>query len=129
MGFFSRFKKYEEVDYDDEIIEEEEITKDNASISLGGGNIELKLIKPATFEDLLKAVDYLKEGKTVLLNLETTEMALLRRMIDFISGAAYALDANIKQATNDSYFIAPSKVDVGGEIFNKHRDEDMFTDL
>ena len=88
MGLFSRFKKYEPEDYDDEIIEEEKPIKDNASISLGGGNIELKLIKPVSFEQLLTAVDYLKGGKTVLLNLESADKAIIRRMIDFISGAA-----------------------------------------
>ncbi len=129
MGFFSRFKKYEPEDYDDEILEGETPIKDNASISLGGGDIELKLIKPVSFEQLLVAVDYLKDGKTVLLNLESAERSIVRRMIDFISGAAYALDANIKQATKDSYFIAPKKVDVGGEIFKKGYDEDVFTDL
>lgn len=128
MGFFSRFKKYEEPDYDDEIIEEP-AENDKASISLGGGDIELKLIKPLAFEELLKAVDYLRKGKTVLLNLENTEKPIRRRMIDFVSGAAYALNANIKQATADSYFIAPSKVDVGGEIFKRGNDEDTFTDL
>jgi len=129
MGFFSRFRKYEVEDIDDEIIEEEETIKDNASISLGGGDIELKLIKPVSFEDLLFAVDYLKDGKTVLLNLENADKTIVRRMVDFISGAAYALDANIKQATKDSYFIAPKKVDVSGEIFKKSYDEDVFTDL
>ena len=129
MGLFNRFKKYEPDDFDDEIIEEEKPVKDNASISLGGGDIELKLIKPVSFEDLLTAVDYLRDGKTVLLNLENADSTIVRRMIDFISGAAYALDANIKQATRDSYFIAPKKVDVGGEMFKKGYDEDIFTDL
>ena len=129
MGLFSKFKKYEPEDYDDEILEEEAPIKDNASISLGGGDIELKLIKPVSFEQLLTAVDYLKSGKTVLLNLENTDRTVVRRMIDFISGAAYALEANIKQATKDSYFIAPKKVDVGGEIFKRGYDEDVFTDL
>ena len=128
MGLFSRFKKYEPEDYDDELLEEESV-KDNASISLGGGDIELKLIKPTSFEQLLTAVDYLRDGRTVLLNLENTDKTIVRRMIDFISGAAYALDANIKQATKDSYFIAPKKVDVGGEVFKKGYDEDIFTDL
>lgn len=129
MGLFSRFRKYEPDDLDDEILEEEEPVKDNASISLGGGDIELKLVRPVSFEDLLTAVDYLKDGKTVLLNLESADKTIVRRMVDFISGAAYALDANIKQATKDSYFIAPKRVDVGGEIFKKGYGEDVFTDL
>ena len=130
MGLFSRFRRYDEEDLDDEITEAEETeNQEGASISLGGGNIELKVMKPASFEELLKAVDYLMDGKTLLLNLEGTENALMRRMIDFISGAAYALSANIKQATKDSYFIAPKKVDIGGEIFKRGYDEDVFSNI
>jgi len=130
MGLFSRFKKYDEDELDDEMLEEQSTSKeDDASISLGGGDIELKVMKPTSFEELLKAVDHLVSGKTVLLNLEGAEVALMRRMIDFISGAAYALSANIKQATKDSYFIAPKKVDIGGEVFKKRYDEDVFSNI
>ena len=130
MGLFSRFRRYDEEDFDDEIMEaEEEGADENASISLGGGNIELKVMKPTSFEELLNAVDHLVSGKTVLLNLEGIDVSLMRRMIDFISGAAYALSANIKQATKDSYFIAPKKVDIGGEIFKRGYDEDVFSNL
>lgn len=125
MGLFSKFRRYDEDDYEDDIVENE--TDDNASVALGGSNIELKVIKPSSFEQLLLVVDHLSAGKTILLNLEGTDTALIRRMIDFISGAAYALHANIKQATKDSYFIAPGDVDVSGEIFKKSRDEDSFT--
>ena len=128
MGLFRKSKKIVEIDVDDEIVEEEG-KKDSASISLGGGDIELKLVKPTGFEELLLAVDYLREGKTVLLNLEHVDKSLYRRMIDFVSGAAYALNATIKQATDESFFIAPDKVDVGGEIFNKKNDEETFTNL
>jgi cell division inhibitor SepF len=128
MGLFRKSKKYVEIDADDEIVEEEG-KKDNASISLGGGDIELKLVKPTNFETLLLAIDHLKEGKTVLLNLENIDKSLYRRMIDFVSGSAYALEATIQQATAESFFIAPKKVDVGGEIFNKKHDEDTFTNL
>lgn len=131
MGLFNRFRKYDEDELDDDmLIEEEEHSKeDDASISLGGGNIELKVMKPRSFEELLLAVDYLVSGKTVLLNLEGADVTLMRRMIDFISGAAYALSANIKQATKDSYFIAPKKVDIGGEIFKRGYDEDVFSNI
>ena len=67
-------------------------------------------------------------GRTVLLNLEDVERALYHRIIDFVSGAAYALGMTIKKATNDSYFIAPREVDVSGEIFDTpDADEEFFT--
>jgi cell division inhibitor SepF len=125
MGLFNRFRRYDEDEDEDEMMDT--VTEEKASISLGGNNIELKVIRPSSFEQLLKAVDHLAGGKTILLNLEGTDPSLVRRMIDFISGAAYALHANIKQATKDSYFIAPGDVDVSGEIFKKSRDEDSFS--
>ena len=45
-------------------------------------------------------------------------------MIDFVSGAAYALDAVIKKATQDSYFVAPKDVDVSGDIFDSPSSND-----
>ncbi len=127
MGLFGFGRKIDYEDYDDED-DELEYEEDDASLSLGGSNIELKVIKPTQFNQILTAGDHLIEGKTVLLNLEGVDKALCRRMIDFIAGVAYALNATIKSATNDSYFIAPRDVDVSGEIFDD-TDDDTFSDL
>lgn len=128
MGIFGFGKKIDYEDYEDEDDELEYDEENDASISLGGSNIELKVIKPTQFNQILTAGDHLIEGKTVLLNLEGVDKALCRRMIDFIAGVAYALNATIKSATNDSYFIAPRDVDVSGEIFDD-TDDDTFSDL
>ncbi|MBQ8162760.1 MAG: cell division protein SepF [Clostridia bacterium] len=129
MGIFSRFfNRYTEDDFEEEEIEEK--IEDGASIALGGTNIELKVIKPTEFEQILVAADSLLEGKTVLLNLEGLDRAICRRMIDFISGVAYALNSNIKKATKDSYFITPRDVDVSGEAFENPTDDgDTFSDI
>ena len=103
---------------------------DGASLSIGGSNIELKVVKPSQFGQILTAGDYLVEGKPVLLNLEDVDGALRRRMIDFIAGVAYALNATIKKASSSSYFIAPRDVDVGGVIFDDDDGgDDTFSDL
>jgi cell division inhibitor SepF len=127
MGLFGFGKKinYEDFEDDEDELEYEE---DDASLSLGGSNIELKVVKPTQFNQILTAGDHLIDGKTVLLNLEGLDKALSRRMIDFIAGVAYALNATIKSATNNSYFIAPRDVDVSGEIFDSS-DDDTFCDL
>ena len=130
MGFFDKFKKKKSYEgYEEEYDEETDGEEEGADVSLGGANIELKVIKPSSFEQILTAADYLIAGRTVLLNLEGTEKALCRRMIDFIGGVAYSLDANIKKATNDSYLIAPPDVDVSGEIFESKAEDDSFSDL
>lgn len=121
------FSKPDYLEDDEEEIENAK--NDGASVALGGSNIELKVIQPKEFEQILVAADYLVEGKTVLLNIEGIEKSVCRRMIDFISGAAYALSCNIKKATKDSYFIAPKDVDVSGEIFKSAAEDDTFCDI
>ncbi len=128
MKFFNKFKKNRYEDYDDEDEEYEDEDGDEANVSIEG-NLDLKVVNPKSFEQLLVAVDYLSMGSTVLLNLEGVDRELCRRMIDFISGAAYALEASIKRATQDSFFVAPRDVDVSGEIFDTTHDDEIFTDL
>ena len=127
MAFFKKSKKNKYEDWDEEEEEYEDDGKE-ANVSIEG-NLDLKVVGPKSFEQLLVAIDYLSSGSTVLLNLEGVEKTLYRRMIDFISGAAYALEASIKKATQDSYFLAPKDVDVSGEIFDNSHDDEVFSDL
>lgn len=133
MGIFSRFRKRSFEDYEEENEEyqvEGETVDVEATATLEGSSLELKIFKPKTMAQLLPAIDHLRSGKTVLLNLEGVEPALYRRMIDFVSGSAYALRVTIKKATDNSYCIAPNDVDVSGEAFeNTNDDEDEFFDI
>ena len=136
MAWFNRKRRYREEweDEEEEDDEQEQSQKRETSVAIEG-NLDLKVVTPKTFEQLLVAVDYLGAGSTVLLNLEGVEKTLYKRMIDFVSGAAYALDAVIKKATQDSFFIAPKDVDVSGDIFDessssgKGNDNEVFSDL
>ena len=128
MKFFDKFKKNKYEDWDDEEEEYEDDEENEASVSIEG-NLDLKVVSPKSLEQLLSAVDYLSMGSTVLLNLEGVERELYKRMIDFISGAAYALEASIKKATQDSFFLAPKDVDISGEIFDTTHDDEIFSDL
>ena len=127
MGFFDLFRKKKYYDDEDEF-EEEEKELAPAKVSLEGA-LELKICKPQTFEQVLPAVDYLSSGRTVLLNLEGLDKKLYLRIIDFISGASYALGLTIKKATNDSFFITPRDVDVSGELFENAGDEEEYFTL
>ncbi|MBO5338809.1 MAG: cell division protein SepF [Clostridia bacterium] len=129
MGFFDIFKrkKFDNIEDDEDEIEEKNEPTVEPEVAIEG-QLELKICKPKTFEQALSAIDYLVAGRTVLLNLEGLERDLYRRIIDFVSGAAYALEMTIKKATNDSFFIAPREVDVSGEIFDTpDADEEFFT--
>lgn len=79
-------------------------------------NIKVVLAKPETFEDGRSVADHLNEKRTVVLNLESTNKDICRRLIDFLSGVAYANDGQIKRVANSTYIITPRSVDVMGDM-------------
>ena len=79
MGLFGFGKKIDYEDFDDEDDIDTFDDDEGANVAFGGSNIELKVVKPTQFNQILTAGDYLIEGKTVLLNLEGLDKALCRR--------------------------------------------------
>lgn len=79
-------------------------------------NIKVVLAKPETFEDGTAVADHLNQKRTVILNLEGTNREISRRLIDFLSGVAYANDGQIKRVANCTYIITPRSVDVMGDM-------------
>lgn len=125
MAFWSRRNEYEAYDSDgyyEEVqptattpVEEPETapaTPATPGLSLGGNNIELKVVRPETFEDVTTVADYLLSGCTVFLNLEATDKAIARRLMDFLGGVAYVNRCQIKPVSNTTYIISASNVDV-----------------
>lgn len=78
--------------------------------------IQVALVKPERFEDATAIADHLADNRTVVLNLEVANRETQRRLIDFLSGAAYAHDGRIKRVANSTFIITPSNVDVMGEL-------------
>ena len=86
---------------------------------IAGNSIEMKVVTPKSFESVSQIADLLVEKKTVLLNLENTNRETSIRLIDFLSGAAYALRGDVQKVADNTYAITPnnvavSKGDVGG---------------
>lgn len=75
-------------------------------------NIELKVVKPAAFEEVSDVADYLLAGCTVVLNLELLDGASTIRMLDFLNGVTYSTDGDIKNVARNTYIITPHNVDV-----------------
>ncbi len=80
-----------------------------------GDNMQLVLVKPERFEDVTGIADQYCAKKTVVLNLERADRDLSRRIIDFLSGVAYAKNGSISKAANNTFVIAPCDVDVSGD--------------
>ena len=81
----------------------------------GESNIELKVVRPATFEEVSNIADYLLDGCTVVLNTELLDTASTLRMLDFLNGVTYSTDGEIKNVSKSTYIITPRNVDVSDD--------------
>lgn len=93
-----------------------------------GGNIvninattqlEVVLVKPERFDDASGIADHLNSKRTVVLNLESTNKDIARRLVDFLSGVAYANGGQIKRVANSTFIITPYNVGVVGDLLDE----------
>lgn len=87
--------------------------------------LQVVLVKPERFEDAASIGDNLNEKRTVVLNLESTNREIARRLLDFLSGVAYANNGQIKRVANSTYIITPYNVDVMGDLIDELENNGM----
>ena len=83
-----------------------------------GNKQEVVLFHPANFNDTSKAADDLRSKKAVIVNMENVDKAMARRVVDFLSGCAYALDGKVKKIAQSTYLFCPHNMDVIGDLEN-----------
>ena len=81
--------------------------------------LKVVLVKPERFENASEIADHLREKRTVVLNLEGTNKDVARRLVDFLSGVAYAGDGKIKKVSTNTYIITPYSVDLMGDLIDE----------
>ncbi len=126
----------EEYDYE---YDEDFITKDNRAERITRENpknkvvninattqLKVVLVKPEHFEDASGIADHLNEKRTVVLNLESTNKEIARRLVDFLSGVAYANNGQIKRVANSTFIITPYNVDVMGDLLDELENNGVF---
>lgn len=77
--------------------------------------LQVVLVKPERFDDASAVADHLNQRRTVVLNLESTNKEVSRRLVDFLSGVAYANNGQIKRVANNTFIITPFNVDIVGD--------------
>ena len=82
------------------------------------GKQEVTLFRPVNFNDASKAADDLRARKVVVVNLENVDKAMARRVVDFLSGCAYAVDGKVKKVAQATYLFCPHNMDVVGDLEN-----------
>ena len=80
--------------------------------------LQVVLVKPDRFDQASEIADHLREKRTVVLNLESTQKDISRRLLDFLSGVAYANEGKIKKVAISTYIITPYNVDIIGDLIN-----------
>lgn len=81
--------------------------------------LSVVLVKPEMFEDASAIADHLNEKRTVVLNLENTGKEISRRLIDFLSGVAYANGGKIQRVAHSTYLITPYNVGIMGDLLDE----------
>ena len=150
MGFMDELKKiihpYDDEDYDYE--EELEVTeraesratifderreerrsedRHNKVVNIHAtAALKVVLVKPERFENASEIADHLREKRTVVLNLESTNKDVARRLIDFLSGVAYAGEGKIKKVAANTYIITPYHVDIEGDLIDELENNGLY---
>ena len=114
------------MDEDDD--EQADSTKKNGKVVNIHATTQLKvvLVKPERFEDASTIADHLNNKRTVVLNLESTNKEVSRRLVDFLSGVAYANNGQIKRVANSTFIITPYNVDIMGDLLDELENNGAF---
>ena len=117
-------------EYNDENVydyeEEEEVEdkkifgrRNNKVVNMPQANsnaIKMVISQPTTFEQSDEICSFLKEKKSVIVNLEYVNKDVARRIVDFISGGVYALDGYIQKVSNSIFLVAPSNYEITNDM-------------
>jgi len=137
MGFESKDE------YEDDLIENSEFSnssllEDDEAEFLDDGKrnkvvkihttaqLKLVVMQPETFEDARDIANHLKSKKPVVMNLESVDRDVARRIVDFLSGAVFALDGNIQKVSNGIFLIAPYNVGIMGDFKDELKSKGIF---
>ena len=88
--------------------------------------LQVVLVKPERFEDASSIADHLREKRTVVLNLESTDDKTTRRVLDFLAGVAYAQEGKIKKVAARTYIITPYNVDILGDLIDELENNGLY---
>ncbi len=88
--------------------------------------LQVVLVKPEWFENAAEIADHLREKRTVVLNLESTNKEIARRLVDFLSGVAYANEGKIKKVAVNTYIITPYNVDILGDLIDELENNGLY---
>ena len=88
--------------------------------------LQVVVMTPETFDEARDIADFLKTKKPVVINLENIDREISRRIVDFLSGAVYALDGNIQKVSAGIFLVTPYNVSIMGDFKDELRNKGVF---
>ena len=132
MGFEEEAMEDEERGQDSRYREEEEsmpASKRKGQVLNLHAQRQLKVVvtEPRAFDDVQGLADNLKNRRPVVVNLEKADAELAKRVVDFISGATYALNGSLQKVGSGIFLIVPSNMDISSEIGDELKERGLFS--
>ena len=116
-----------EPSYTSPAMDELEARRSNKVVNIRAATqLQVVLVKPERFESASEIADHLREKRTVVLNLESTNKEIARRLLDFLSGVAYANEGKIKKVAISTYIITPYNVDILGDLIDELENNGLY---
>ena len=129
-GFLKKEKAYADDDFDEGYNPPARTSRNSRSNSSNNNKVtpmrqparraavsmEVCVIKPTSVEDAREITETLLDGRTVILNLEGLDLEIAQRIIDFTSGATYAISGNLQKISNYIFLVTPTNVDISGDL-------------
>jgi len=89
--------------------------------------VKVVVYQALTYDDTQNIVDNLKNRKPIIVNLDSLEQELAQRVLDFMSGAVYALDGTIQKVSKSIFVLVPSNIDIVGNIPEDFKGKSFYT--
>ena len=86
-----------------------------AAVAPSGAGLRVHLVLPRSFNDAQQIADKFKEAIPVIINLQSSDQELSKRLIDFASGLTYALDGGMQRIADKVFLLTPRNVEVSAE--------------
>ncbi|MBR5947537.1 MAG: cell division protein SepF [Clostridia bacterium] len=89
-------------------------TQTNVTAFPGAYSGKLIVYRPVSYEDTQNIIDNLKAQKAVIVNMEQIDVEVAQRILDFMSGASYAVNGRVYKVSSRIFIVAPASVNIVG---------------
>jgi len=122
-------RSHEEAQEEQPWLKKKEKDKDKGAIlSLHAQRqVRVVVVEPRSFDEVQGITDNLKNRRPVIVNLEQAEPDLAKRVVDFVSGATYALNGSLQKVGSGIFLFVPNNVDIANELRDQNKEKGIFS--